>query len=222
MQKPRFAKCYMCHEPATTREHVPPKSFFPDGHKTDLLIVPSCAKHNNGNSSDVEYVRGIISSAIHVNETGQAVNRGKVKRSYDRSPGLLRQSFKGLVPVLFQGEETAAFDVDKDRLDTVISAIAHGVYFHHFGRHCLGRWKIVCTQFISTDPDPVKRAEAQAQQQKIDEALHGFFYGMIITRNPDVFTAELYCEDAHRVIFRFRFYGDLTIYAVGIPFYRAT
>src|SRR6185437_6074985 len=65
--------CYACDQPATTREHVPPFSFFPEGHKQNLITVPSCAAHNNANSKDVEYVRNIITTSFGVNSVGETI-----------------------------------------------------------------------------------------------------------------------------------------------------
>jgi hypothetical protein len=54
--------CYMCERVADTREHAPPKCFFPVTLRTNLVTVPSCEEHNLDNSSDVEYVRNVLST----------------------------------------------------------------------------------------------------------------------------------------------------------------
>ena len=48
--------CYLCRRPARTREHVPPKSFFPRGGNLQLMTVPSCEEHNNAKSDDDQYL----------------------------------------------------------------------------------------------------------------------------------------------------------------------
>jgi hypothetical protein len=45
--------CYACEEPATTREHAPPKSFLPTDERDQLITVPSWEAHNNDNSPPV-------------------------------------------------------------------------------------------------------------------------------------------------------------------------
>lgn len=47
--------CYHCGAPASTREHVPPKGFFPKG--SDLITVPSCETHNHDKSHIDETMR---------------------------------------------------------------------------------------------------------------------------------------------------------------------
>jgi len=50
--------CYFpgCTDKGITKEHIPPRSFFPDGEKVQLLTVKSCEKHNNAKSKDDLYV----------------------------------------------------------------------------------------------------------------------------------------------------------------------
>jgi hypothetical protein len=50
--------CYYqgCTQRGTTKEHIPPKSFFPKDQRNQLLTVPSCELHNNAKSSDDIYV----------------------------------------------------------------------------------------------------------------------------------------------------------------------
>ena len=45
-----------CQRRGTTREHIPPKSFFPKDQRNQLLTVKSCELHNNKKSSDDIYV----------------------------------------------------------------------------------------------------------------------------------------------------------------------
>ncbi len=47
--------CYACTKESVSREHVPAQSFFPKGYRNNLITVPSCRKHNQDNSIDVEF-----------------------------------------------------------------------------------------------------------------------------------------------------------------------
>ena len=55
-------KCYVCGREATSREHVPPRCFFPDDnrYRKQLITVRSCTEHNEDTSLDDEYVRNVI------------------------------------------------------------------------------------------------------------------------------------------------------------------
>lgn len=75
--------CYMCDRVATTREHAPPRSFFPRDRRVNVIKVPSCTTHNNDNHLDVEYARNLIASDIHVNAIGLAMFE-TARRSFER------------------------------------------------------------------------------------------------------------------------------------------
>lgn len=212
-------KCYVCREPATTREHVPPQSFFDEGNRKDLITVPSCEKHNNSNSDAVDYVRRIITSSVHINEAGHTVLIDKVFRSLDKKPGLIPKTFKDLIPVVFRSEETAAFKVDFSQIDSVMISVAHGIHFYHFRRSFTGNWKIYSTQYVSVDRNLGKRLETATKLLTQESALRSIVYETIVNENPAVFTAELYLENTNNMLFQFRFYEYFYIYAMSIPFY---
>jgi hypothetical protein len=50
--------CYYqnCNKYHSTKEHIPPKCFFPSDQRKQLLTVPSCKAHNNDKSGDDMYV----------------------------------------------------------------------------------------------------------------------------------------------------------------------
>ena len=51
-------QCYYqgCTKKGITKEHIPPRSFFPKGEKEQLLTVKSCEIHNNRKATDDQYV----------------------------------------------------------------------------------------------------------------------------------------------------------------------
>ncbi len=111
--------CYMCDATAVTKEHVPPKCFFPDRLRRNLVTVPSCVDHNLENSKDVEYVRNVISTQRGTNDVAAELFE-KTKRSFDRSPKLMSQTFRSMTPIIVSGEETGAFTVDLARHKSVV------------------------------------------------------------------------------------------------------
>src|ERR1044071_110540 len=104
-------ECYMCDQAATTKEHVPPRSFFPPEHRANLITVPSCQRHNNDNSMDVEYVRNIIALPFQTKEIGRAQARGPVITSFPRRPKLAHTALANLVPVVLEGQQTGVLSV---------------------------------------------------------------------------------------------------------------
>src|SRR5215510_6190671 len=97
-------RCYMCDQPAMSREHVPPRSFFPVGRRDNLWTVPSCAEHNLENSTDVEYVRNVV--CVQRGSNAVAEESFEVaKRSWTRSPGLFHQTFHDVQAIVLEGEQ---------------------------------------------------------------------------------------------------------------------
>jgi len=125
--------CYMCDALATTTEHAPPACFFPEGFRKNLFTVPSCAKHNHDNSTDVEYARNVICGQRGTeNKAGTRIFE-TAKRCFDKRPKLFFQTFAEVRNVTVDGEETAAFPLDLPRLRAVMRAIAHALYFRDMG-----------------------------------------------------------------------------------------
>ena len=86
--------CYACVGLATTKEHAPPRSFFPKIWKRgNLITVPSCDAHNHDQSEDVEYARNVISTMFGTNAVGQLHFANKSLRSFEHSPALSTSDF---------------------------------------------------------------------------------------------------------------------------------
>ncbi len=132
--------CYACEKVATTREHVPPFSFFPEGFRDDLVTVPSCAEHNLNNSKDVEYVRNVIVFLSGTNLVAEKVFP-KARRSFDRSDRLFKRTFADFKTVRLQEKEKGVFSIDLDRLAAVIEAIARAIHYNDYNEK-LSTWRI--------------------------------------------------------------------------------
>lgn len=56
--------CYFCGGGITGVEHIPPRCFFPNRRRQDLITVGSCDIHNQEKSKEDEYIRAILLSSI--------------------------------------------------------------------------------------------------------------------------------------------------------------
>ena len=132
--------CYACDQPATTKEHAPPKSFFPHGGSgLNLITVPSCSVHNCDNSLDVEYVRNAIASSAGLNETGELLS-DKTKRSFDRSPALFARTFQSFA-VHSHEQQVFTYKFDLKRVHKVMGAVVQALHYRDQGRKW-GRWLV--------------------------------------------------------------------------------
>jgi hypothetical protein len=205
-------KCYACEKAATTVEHCPPKSFFPEGHRGQLLTVPSCALHNNENSKDVEYTRNVLTTVWGVNGSGLSLFVGKVKRSLERSPGLLATTFGSMQAVAFEGQITGAFRIDTNRLYRVFNACVTAIHYHDTGtRH--GTWSAIAPQLMFAEEIP---KEDQSRWDQLVGMLRTIPFSRHPVANPDVFEYGTGMVDGHH-FYCFLFYQSFVVYAFPLP-----
>lgn len=211
--KTNISRCYACHEPETTREHVPPKSFYPSTSGKRLITVPSCKKHNNANHLDVEYVRNVLLSERHSRLDLVGTLHDKVWRSFDNSPKLLKRTFRDIQPVILYGEQTGYFTLDLARFHSVMSAIAMGMHYHHFKKRFYGTWRVFDTATFFADSVSKSAPEGSNELQT---ALFGLPFDRVETPDPEIFECGVHFErKTHNVGFRFRFFSGMHVWAIG-------
>ncbi len=136
-------QCVYCGQPATTKDHVPPKGIFPPPRPSSLITVPSCLTCNNTASRDDVYFRTVLPLIRHVAENPEAQ---KLHPTIDRS--LQKSESRGFrayiqnqiskVPLLsasglYLGEVTQ-MQVDWSRIESVLQRITKGLFYHHLKR----------------------------------------------------------------------------------------
>lgn len=214
-KKGRF--CYACGAKAVTTEHVPPRSFFPKPHRErGLMTVPSCVAHNNDNSSDVEYVRNIIGAHFDTPDEVQGLLNPTIWRSFERSPTLLNKTFSNIEAVFHNGQRTGVFTVNMGRVAKVMSAIASAMYFLQYERLYLGTWEIFSPATYGTDE--IKTGKP-SNFQIIRDMLPRLAIRMIDTPQPENFACGVSYETPQRLIFMFKFYSGIEIFALAVPFW---
>jgi len=199
----------MCEAQATTKEHAPPRSFFPEGYRRDLITVPSCDRHNSDNSMDVEYVRNVIATQHGVNDLAAKVFE-KAQRSWNRSPKLLTRTFRDFRAVQYEGSETGAFTIDLPRHRRVMEAIAYAIYFATRGRKHYGDWRIFTPSFkyapamLQGKPDP---------WESLRNLLASGVLQPLAMPEPQVFSCSEVAVNQGHLIYRFEFYGAVVVNA---------
>lgn len=152
--------CYYCNEIATTKEHTPPKCFFPKkkdlpsgspDYRKNLITVPSCEKHNTGRSKDDEYTA--VSIIMHSDNSDLAFsllmskwidvlvrqNASLGKLIFSRSTPVVVPYMHG--DLLIPGK-TLAIAYERERIDQVIKSIAYALYYHE--SNYKDKWKGEC------------------------------------------------------------------------------
>src|SRR5689334_8854010 len=94
-------RCAYCGEPATTRDHIPPKKLFPQPWTDDLITVPACSACNNCSSSDDEYFIWMVT--VSAKAIGQEADKARQQRTMmptsDRRRRMATQIVNTFVPV---------------------------------------------------------------------------------------------------------------------------
>jgi len=205
--------CYACDQTATTKEHAPPKSFFPEAQRHNLITVPSCALHNNANAMDVEYTRNIVSTSYGINDVGQQHFLDKAMRSFDHSPKLLSATFSDIRPVQLQGVQIGSFTVDVSRINAVMSACVAALHFHETGEK-LQRWEIVLPNMRF---NPSSTTDEQVGNWRQFLSLFSQMNWDVRTVNsPDVFEYAVSSLPDGRV-YSMRFYKAFLVFCLKAP-----
>jgi len=119
--------CYWCGKPALTREHVPPRCFFPnetiDGKKWDKLItVRACAEHNNAKGQFDEYLRNRVVIASKTIRAQENINSA-LKSILRNDPGFNEISFDG---------DEIRFLIHDENIGFAIESIARALFYCEF------------------------------------------------------------------------------------------
>jgi len=131
----------MCDQPEVSKEHVPPKCFFPEqkdlpkgiDYRKNLITVPSCEKHNMSTSKDDEYLLAVIITHHQNNQAAYNHFMSKILRMLKRKTSLTERIVKSSTPVTIAGQSTALLNAEPDRVYPELKKIACGIHFHHFG-----------------------------------------------------------------------------------------
>jgi hypothetical protein len=186
--------CYFqgCTRKGVTKEHIPPRSFFPGGEKDQLLTVRSCELHNNAKSKDDLYVLAQICMNASPSNRAQEVFIEKIGPQLKFNDGALRRRLaEGSVKL---ADGSVKYKVDGKRLDAFFTALSCGVIFKACGsalpmdytiRHVYHNFK----------------TEQSPQMQQIEDAIDSIYdgepmafmeFGKPATKNERIYTVTIF------------------------------
>lgn len=186
--------CYFqgCTEKGITKEHIPPRSFFPDGERKQLLTVKSCEKHNNAKSKDDLYVLAQICMNASPSNRAREVFINKVAPQLEFNNGALRKRLAdGSVPL---GNGEIKYKVDVARLNDFFTALSCGIIYKSCGSSLPANFKIFHVfHSLQSETDP--------QRQEIENAINTLYSGKPMdfmefgdpdTKNERIYTATIF------------------------------
>lgn len=200
--------CYYCGEKAESKEHVPPKSFFPSGLRKRLITVPSCDKHNSLKSKDDEYVRlFLIGMSKNINNDSCKKLKKLQKKSIDsivRNPSLLNLIVKEPKYHTQQHDNAAiSFLYDQRRVYSFFLSVAKGLYFHHHHAQWSGNATIHPHFLISEQSDEmIEMEESIVSESSCGDNKEVFYYKVKETEEKTYIGICLYSEFKVSLIFR--------------------
>jgi len=180
----RRKTCAYCGGQATTKDHIPPKTLFPQPvpNGIELVTVPCCAKCNQGVADDDKYFATVLSSTIEAQQKteGRAVWERLVSggKRHPEEKGF----WKGIRRNLRVDEirspggiilgDLPAHTKYEPRFYRVLERIVKGFFFKLHGRRLPGNCSVVVTE------SPTKEFWDEIQDLKEALARNGCFQPM--------------------------------------------
>ena len=196
--------CYFqgCTEKGITKEHVPPRSFFPEGERLQLLTVKSCKVHNNDKSTNDLYVLAQICMNASPNNRAREVFQKRVAPQLSHNNDALRRM---LLKGSFKVPGGVAYPVDHARFDEFFTALSCGLIYRSQKAPLPSDYRIghIYHQFL-TEAD----ADRQALEAGIDRFYDGKPLNFMSFGNPDIRNERIYTVEIHGLP---SFQGSITI-----------
>ncbi|OGE34233.1 hypothetical protein A3A14_04210 [Candidatus Daviesbacteria bacterium RIFCSPLOWO2_01_FULL_43_38] len=155
--------CIFCKGIADTREHIPAKQFFKGVPDKPLITVPSCKNCNIGFQKDEDFFRQFNAGFLmDRSERAKELMENEITRSIQRKPALGHQMFNQMWLVdaytksgLYVGKMTGykVSDLDRKRIDRIVTKIIQGLFYHEFKQHLPKDWKV---RIVWIDPKKSK------------------------------------------------------------------
>ncbi len=204
------ATCYMCGNPVTSKEHVPPKCFFPEkkdlreglDFRKNLIKVPSCDEHNSHKSLDDEYLMFVLASALQGNSHKQNHVETKIIRAFERRPHVFSSFLADSHPVYLTDssgkvEESACFQIDLKRFDRALHYMACGIFYHHYEKKWLGGFRVFTNALM--DIKSKNAPEVNEINQSVYQEMVQFFSSeTAIGENKEIFQYKLISDSNNR------------------------
>ncbi len=134
--------CYFqgCCEKGITKEHIPPRSFFPDGEKDQLLTVKSCERHNNLKSKNDLYALAQICMNASPSNRAREVFKKSIYPQLHYGNGALRKAL--IKDAIASPDGSVSYRVDTTRLDEFFSALSCGLIYKTCGSSLPSKYNI--------------------------------------------------------------------------------
>ncbi|WP_035615389.1 hypothetical protein [Haloferula sp. BvORR071] len=172
--------CYACLKaPGVTRDHVPPKCFYPLPVPVDLITVACCHECNGGNAPPDDYVRTVLASLLARSAAGERIWEEKVV------PGFLPRNPRTVDAILATMEdkemvldgvlqEVVSFDAGWERMTEYFTRLTKGLLRHHYASYDYSA-SVFRVQFLHPWDERLGQLEAVRDMLNYDRIGEGVF-----------------------------------------------
>lgn len=211
----------MCDSEATSREHAPPKSIFPElrdvgqDFRKELITVPSCDAHNSSKSKDDEFLMVSLAGIVGNNSIGYQHKLTKVDRAVRRTANRLLNNVFIKKPLVKSIEldrnkyiEILWGNPDIERLNSCFNNIARALHHHYFGYRFVGEVKAHLDFLFYDDVNIRTLAKLIRDKSAIDLANKPN-----LGSNPSIFYYQVSdFDESGLFMMKLCFYGGVNIY----------
>jgi hypothetical protein len=140
MREKKLKPCAICGKnPATTRDHIPPKGIFPKPRPNDLITVPACRPCNKSTSDFDEVFKVFMGIVGGHGPKGERMFREQTAHTLQQNlrlkreiAGTVRDVWVSTSGGIILGKKLAA-PLNSKAHDEIIEKTIRGLHFHHTG-----------------------------------------------------------------------------------------
>ncbi|WFF42122.1 hypothetical protein EVC62_11745 [Salinicola endophyticus] len=189
-------KCYYqgCQNKGITKEHIPPKSFFPKGEKEQLLTVKSCEIHNNKKSTDDQYILAQICMNASPSNRAREVFLKKIEHQLDHNNGAFKRMLSQGSVALNDG--AVKYPVDAKRFDEFFTALSCGVIFKTCDCQVPENY-LIHHQYLNFVDEKNRPSSERAMLREFEQLISGeplkaLDFGKPNTENERIYTVKVF------------------------------
>ena len=208
--------CVYCQsQKDLTRDHIPPRSFFPKPRPTNLITVPCCIECHRGFTQDDEYLRNLLifvdgneghPAAEALRSKGVRSLEDPNKRGYTKSffnkvnPGWVRYGNGMIAP-------GAMITLDDERIEDVLCRMTVGLFWKKHDKYLPPDYSVdVVGSYDSRYMDwqiqqSVRRLQSEEEPVNIGEGVFQYWWSWAENASP---------EETHRSDWVLQFYEGTT------------
>lgn len=188
-------RCYFqgCNKEGKTKEHIPPKAFFPKDQRKQLITVRSCKKHNTDKSGEDLYTLAHICLNSSPRNRAREIFIERIKPQLGFNEGAFQKYLtRDSVPI---DNGAVKYRVDIQRLDNFFNALSCGLIYHvskkqlpsHFSMENI--YHNLIDDFLSPERTAFISSMEQFYEKEVPEILH---FGDARLKNEDTYNAKIF------------------------------